>query len=166
MFLCFLRVLRDGEFQTISAMEVVPGDVVALQRGPVTCDLVVLRGANILLDESALTGETTPAAKRAVGEMMRDVVYNVKLHAQHSILAGTRIEQAHDADVALVVSTGSFTMKGGLLNDIIAFERNKPLFEEDIQVVTMLLLAEALVIVAISVAWMGPADILLFCDCK
>jgi magnesium-transporting ATPase (P-type) len=166
MFLCIPRVLRDGEFKTISAMEVVPGDVVALQRGPVTGDLVVLRGANIILDESAVTGETTPVAKRAIDEKMRDNVFDVKLHAPHWILAGTSIEQAHDADVALVVSTGSFTVKGGLLTDIVAFERKKPLFEEDIQVVTMLLLAESLVIVAISVAWLGQADILLFFDSK
>jgi magnesium-transporting ATPase (P-type) len=160
------RVLRGGDFKIIPTEEVVPGDVVALERGPVTCDLVVLRGGNIILDESALTGETSPVAKHAIDEKTPEIIYNVKNHAAHSLFAGTNIEQAGDGDVALVVSTGSFTVKGALLMDVLAFQRDEPLFKEDVQIVVMLLLAESLIIAVISIAWLGHSDIFFFFDCK
>jgi P-type Ca2+ transporter type 2C len=160
------RVLRDGNLDNVPATEVVPGDVVVLQSGTVTCDLVVLRGANILLDESALTGETTPVAKRAIDESSPETIYNVESHASHSIFAGTCIEQAEDSDVALVVNTGSFTVKGGILTDILAFERQKPEFDEDIPIVVFLCMIEAIIIAVISISWLGGVDIFFFFDCK
>jgi magnesium-transporting ATPase (P-type) len=65
------RVLREGEKAEIDAREVVPGDIVLLRSGDrVPADLRISRANQLAIDESLLTGESTPAAKRTdpVGE--------------------------------------------------------------------------------------------------
>ncbi|HZV82358.1 MAG TPA: HAD-IC family P-type ATPase [Geobacteraceae bacterium] len=64
-------VLRDGRKVIAPACELVPGDVVIMQSGDkVPADLRLLRTKNLLVQESALTGESFPVAKAtsAVGE--------------------------------------------------------------------------------------------------
>jgi Ca2+-transporting ATPase len=59
------RVLRDGQPLTISAANVVPGDVVVLQAGNIVpADLRLLEADELQADESALTGESTPVFKQ------------------------------------------------------------------------------------------------------
>ena len=58
-------VLRAGEQVRVSATEIVPGDVVLLQAGDkVPADLRLIRGRDLQIDESALTGESLPVDKR------------------------------------------------------------------------------------------------------
>jgi magnesium-transporting ATPase (P-type) len=57
-------VLRGGERHTISAAEVVPGDILLLQAGDkVPADARVLEARGLQTDESALTGESVPVPK-------------------------------------------------------------------------------------------------------
>src|SRR5574340_584828 len=54
------RVLRDGHWQLVPAQELVPGDVVHLRMGDLApADIRLLEG-EVLLDQSALTGESLP----------------------------------------------------------------------------------------------------------
>ena len=53
-------VRRDGAWKTISAAELVPGDMVKLSLGAVVAADVRLTGGEILLDQSMLTGESVP----------------------------------------------------------------------------------------------------------
>jgi P-type Ca2+ transporter type 2C len=58
-------VLRDGKEKKIPAKDIVPGDVVLLQEGdrvPAGCRL--LESFSLQVDESALTGESTPVEKQ------------------------------------------------------------------------------------------------------
>jgi magnesium-transporting ATPase (P-type) len=155
---CFLfytrRVLRDGGWENISAIHIVPGDVVALERGPVFCDLVILKGDSIVVDESALTGEATPVSKRATSETGADVKYSLKRHASNSIWAGTEILDVQEGDVALVTATGSFTNKGGLLTEVLSCERHRPHFEDDVQLVVILLTIETALMVGLVFDWL------------
>jgi P-type E1-E2 ATPase len=148
----------------ISVEDVVPGDVVSLQRGPVAFDMVVLRGANILLDESALTGESTPVAKRAIETS--DSMYNTKCHACHTVFAGTYMEQFDDGDLALVTATSSFTVKGCLLTEVLAFKSNKPMFEEDVPLVVIILIIETIAACVLTIFWVGKPDLFFFFDGK
>ena len=62
------RVLRDGEQQLIPAAEVVAGDVLVLAEGDIVpADARVTETAALLVDESALTGESVPVEKSAAG---------------------------------------------------------------------------------------------------
>ena len=57
-------VLRDGRPQSISAEEVVPGDVILLSAGSlVPADGVVLEARDLFVNQAVLTGETFPVEK-------------------------------------------------------------------------------------------------------
>ncbi len=59
-------VLRDGRRVTLSAADIVPGDVVLLEPGDkVPADLRLLRARGLRIDEAALTGESLPVEKTA-----------------------------------------------------------------------------------------------------
>ena len=53
-------VLRDGLWKTISANELVPGDIVKISLGTVVAADVHLLNGSVLLDQSMLTGESMP----------------------------------------------------------------------------------------------------------
>jgi H+-transporting ATPase len=54
------RVLREGRWQLLPARELVPGDVIHLRMGDLTPADVRLDSGSLLLDQSALTGESAP----------------------------------------------------------------------------------------------------------
>jgi H+-transporting ATPase len=66
------RVLRDGTWREIPAKEIVPGDVVRVRLGDtVPADIKLMSGDYLLLDESALTGESLPVEKH-----ISDIAYS------------------------------------------------------------------------------------------
>ncbi|HLD20841.1 MAG TPA: HAD-IC family P-type ATPase [Patescibacteria group bacterium] len=57
-------VLRDGKEVSVSAVEIVPGDVLVLHSGDrVTADARILESVDLVANESALTGESLPVHK-------------------------------------------------------------------------------------------------------
>jgi len=59
------KVLRDGEIREIPADEVAPGDIVVLDGGDIVpADLRLQEASKLQIDESTLTGESTPVSKR------------------------------------------------------------------------------------------------------
>ena len=55
------RVVRDGVERDIPAVDLVPGDLIHLAEGDVVpADATIVDGPGLLLDESALTGESVP----------------------------------------------------------------------------------------------------------
>ena len=60
------RVKRDGKWITPPARELVPGDVIRLRLGDIVpADARLLDGDEVSLDQSALTGELLPAARKS-----------------------------------------------------------------------------------------------------
>jgi H+-transporting ATPase len=63
------RVLRDDRWQLLPAQDIVPGDTVHLRMGDISPADVHLLEGEVLLDQSALTGESLPVeASRGDGE--------------------------------------------------------------------------------------------------
>jgi H+-transporting ATPase len=59
------RVLRDGKWIEAPSRELVPGDVVRVRLGDIVpADIKLMDGEYLLVDESALTGESLPVEKR------------------------------------------------------------------------------------------------------
>lgn len=89
------RVLRDNKWLGVTAREIVPGDVIRLRLGDIIpADVKLIDGDYLLVDESALTGESLPVEKHVL-----DVAYS-----------GSVIRQG-EMD-ALVVATGMGTYFG------------------------------------------------------
>jgi H+-transporting ATPase len=60
------RVKRDGKWITPPARELVPGDVIRLRLGDIVpADARLLDGDEVSVDQSALTGESLPAARKS-----------------------------------------------------------------------------------------------------
>ena len=84
--------MRDGKWQTLQAAMLVPGDIVKIRLGVIVpADLRFIGGDYASIDQSALTGESVPVAKK-VG----DKAYS-----------GSVVEQGEMQGV--VISTGSNT---------------------------------------------------------
>jgi len=59
------RVLRDDTWEEIPARELVPGDLVHIRLGDIVpADAILGKGKCLLVDESALTGESLPVEKK------------------------------------------------------------------------------------------------------
>ncbi len=89
------KVLRDGKWLQVPARELVPGDIVRVRLGDIIpSDIKLLKGEYLVVDQSALTGESLPVEKH-----VSDVAY-----------AGSIIRQG-EMD-GLVVTTGVNTYFG------------------------------------------------------
>ncbi|TVR94459.1 MAG: cation-transporting P-type ATPase, partial [Trueperaceae bacterium] len=99
--------LRDGHRVTVSAEDLVPGDVVLVESGDrVPADLRLLEAHNLRVEEAALTGESVPVAKAR-----KEVDEDASLGDRSSMLfAGTTITSG--AGHGLVVATASTTEVG------------------------------------------------------
>lgn len=84
-------------------------------------DAVLLSG-NCILDESMLTGESVPVTKTPL-PCKRDLIYDVKEHARHTLYCGTKVIQTRyigsERVLAIVINTGNITAKGGLIRSIL-----------------------------------------------
>jgi Ca2+-transporting ATPase len=101
------RVCRDGQEREISAEDLLPGDVVILNAGErVPADGRILTAANLFVEESALTGESTTVEKST-----QAVAVDAPLAERHCMLyLGTTI--ATGRGVLLVTATGVNTELG------------------------------------------------------
>ncbi len=67
-------VLRNGDQSTITACEVVPGDIVLLEAGRVVpADLRLIESAQLKVEEAALTGESFPVEK-TTGQLQEEII--------------------------------------------------------------------------------------------
>lgn len=68
------KVRRDGKMKEIPATEVVPGDIVLLEAGNfVPADSRLIEAASLLIEESALTGETVPVEKDVLANLDKNI---------------------------------------------------------------------------------------------
>ena len=89
------RVMRDGEQREVPAATVVPGDLLVLAEGDIVpADGELAEAAALLVDESALTGESVPVDKAAGG----------------TVAGGTTVMRGRG--LALVTATGAASAIG------------------------------------------------------
>ncbi len=108
------QVLRSGKIKEIDASDIVPGDMVILETGDlVPADIRLTEAVNMKTDESALTGESLAASKKA------DVVCPAAtpLGDQHNMVFSTSsVLSGHGAGIA--VATGMDTQVGKIAHMI------------------------------------------------
>lgn len=102
------HVVRDSTIQAVNAKEVVPGDLLLLRPGNyVAADARLLEASRMSVDESALTGESLPVAKRAVVLTEPDLPLGDRINMCYM---GTLVTGGQG--VAVVVGTGRYTEMG------------------------------------------------------
>ncbi|MBK8399824.1 MAG: cation-transporting P-type ATPase [Propionivibrio sp.] len=98
----FVKVMRDGELQTLAAEFLVPGDVVLLEEGDnVPADCRLIESAGLRVNTSTITGESLPKSRTAEAEAATD---GAALDARNLLLAGTSIVSGEAQ--AVVFATG------------------------------------------------------------
>ncbi|CAL1273355.1 unnamed protein product [Larinioides sclopetarius] len=116
-------VLRNGREENISSKELVPGDVLILSQIPFTmfCDAVLVSG-NCVVNESMLTGESTPITKIPISEFS-SASFDVQSNKRSILSCGTEILLCRSTDMegvrAIVYRTGFSTAKGELVRSIL-----------------------------------------------
>jgi H+-transporting ATPase len=100
------RVLRDGQWQTLDAADLVPGDVVNVSGGQIVpADLLLIEGEYLSMDQAALTGESLPVAKQ-VGETAYSGAI-VKQGAMTGVVTGTGNSTFFGRTAKLVAKAGA-----------------------------------------------------------
>ncbi len=110
------HVVRDGERRSVSAAEVVPGDIIIVEEGDtIPADARVLQSTALQTAEAALTGESLPVSKRA-DPIAGDAALGDR---DNMIFSGTSVTYGRGR--AVVVATGMSTEMGriaGMLTSV------------------------------------------------
>lgn len=114
------RVIRDGMTRLIDAVDVVAGDVLAIETGDrVPADARLLTATDLRVDESALTGESDPVEKSvgAVPEGTPMADRTSMVFSSTPVVAGRA--------TALVTATGMRTVVGEIAGGVRTAERQQ-----------------------------------------
>ncbi|KJS00926.1 MAG: hypothetical protein VR65_11040 [Desulfobulbaceae bacterium BRH_c16a] len=114
------KVLREGRTQDLEATEVVPGDVLILERGArIAADARIIYASEMHVDESALTGESEPVLKKT-GTVARDtsLADRTNMVFMSTLVTGGRAK-------AVVVATGMATSMGSIAGEMRGVERDQ-----------------------------------------
>ncbi len=116
------RVMRDGREAHIQAQDLVPGDIVLVGEGErLPADCVLRAGDALVVDKSALTGESAPVAKSIGADAtLIDALPDPGGENTPFAFSGTLI--ARGSAVAEVVRTGSRTAIGRIGTSLATIE--------------------------------------------
>lgn len=99
-------VLRDGQWSTIDAATLVPGDVVKIRLGAIVpADLRLVAGDYASIDQSALTGESLPVAKKIGDEAFSGSI--VKQGEMTGVVIATGAQTFFGRTAKLVAGAGA-----------------------------------------------------------
>src|SRR5574337_1390911 len=141
-----VKVCRFGEIKEITASELVPGDLVVLGEGDrVPADGRVIRAALLRVDNSPLTGESIPKARRAEAAPAGPLVESPNI-----VLAGTNVLSGTAR--AVIFATGMNTEFGRIAHLTSVVETELSPLQREIAKVTRVI---AILSVGIGVAFFG-----------
>jgi len=101
-------VLRDGQWQDVPSAEVVPDDVIQLSAGDlIPADARLLESHDLYVQQAALTGESMPVEKSALG-----TVSSTHPDAENMVFLGTSVVSG--SATAIIVATGPSTAFGSI----------------------------------------------------
>lgn len=122
-------VIREGKQLEIASRELVPGDIILLRMGDIVpADCVVLEDACLKANEAALTGESRPVKKEAVGrETLEREKYKFAVDQfkkrENRLFTGTQVVEGRCK--AAVLLTGARTEFGKIASEL--QEKDEPI---------------------------------------
>jgi H+-transporting ATPase len=115
------QALRDGKWQPIAAKTLVPGDVVRIRLGDVVpADLRLFEGDYADADQSALTGESLPMAKKVGDEVYSGSI--IKKGEMSGVVIGTGSNTFFGRTASLVQTAGAkshFAKANEIIGDVL-----------------------------------------------
>ncbi|MFC3284597.1 cation-translocating P-type ATPase [Litchfieldella rifensis] len=116
------HVLRDGQREEIDATDLVPGDIVILGAGDaIPADLRLIDSTRLQVDESLLTGESTPVEKDAMADLDEETPLAERSTLLHS---GSAVMSGHATGI--VIRTGKDTEIGQIAESLARKESGTP----------------------------------------
>lgn len=145
-------VLRDGQVVALPVEAIVPGDVVLLEAGErVPADARLLSSSALAVDESMLTGESTPAAKAATRVLPPETPL-----AGRATMAYTGTVVTRGQGTAVVVTTGDRTEVARVAHLVAGVEQQTTPLQQELR-----RLSSALIWVALGASLLVPVLLLL-----
>ena len=134
------RVLRDGHEQSIPVTEIVPGDLVLLKAGDlVPADGIVVEARDCFVNQSVLTGESSPSEKRIE---VPSNAYDIQ-SATHAMFMGSSVlsgsAKLHIVRTGAATEMGSIAGRLGQPATLTAFDLGTRRFNALIMRLTMLM---------------------------
>ncbi|HOX21537.1 MAG TPA: HAD-IC family P-type ATPase, partial [Candidatus Paceibacterota bacterium] len=160
-----VRVIRNAQEEVIDAIYLVPGDVVLLKSGNIIpADLRLISCQGLSVDESVLTGESSPLAKTA--EPLAQEAKEV-FQAKNILFSGTNIISGEAK--AMVIASGREAMIGEISKLVSGISRES-VYEKDVlyfsKLVLKIVVATIALIFVINLLVNGHDNVfvfLLFC---
>ena len=153
------RIMRDGEQQTITAREVVPGDILLIEEGDtLPADARVIESISLRVAEAALTGESTSVSKdpqpipgeAGIGDQ------------ENMVFSSTAVTSGRGR--AIVVATGGDTEIGRIADSLHATQEEPTPLQKELSKVGHFLgrsvIAIALVM-GLTLLWLSRAELSL-----
>ncbi|MFD9082132.1 cation-translocating P-type ATPase [Streptomyces erythrochromogenes] len=133
------RVRRDGTEAEIPAEQLVVGDVVLIAAGDqVGADGRIIEASALQIDESALTGESVPAAKDT-----GTLAGSLPAPGDRTNMAFMNTPVTHGSGVLVVTATGSGTELGKISGMLSATEKEVPPLTKELDTLTLWITAAA-----------------------
>jgi Ca2+-transporting ATPase len=159
MLPAYARVLRDSLERRILAEDLVPGDVIILGEGDrVSADARLVEDTDLMIDQSALTGESRPVRKSSSPVSLKE--------DSNLIFAGTSVTSG--SGVAIVFATGMETKFGKIASLTQRVDQEPSPLQKELKDVTKTVTKIALVVglafffLAVALAGMRPEDSFVF----
>ena len=139
---CPVKVYRKNEANNLmqavemDSTELVPGDVFEVPEDGLAlpCDAILI-GGSVIVNESMLTGESTPVIKVRMPETEDIYDTNKPEYEKYILFAGTKIVQKRKLGksdpIGIVFNTGFNTFKGNLISGILYPKKDKDTFTRD-----------------------------------
>lgn len=156
-----VRVIRNGKEEVIDAIRLVPGDVVLLKSGNmVPADLRLISCQGLSVDESALTGESSPLTKtvKSLTKEAKEI-----FQAKNILFSGTHIISGEAK--AIVIASGRETMIGEISKLVSGISRES-VYEKDIlyfsKLVLKIVVATIALVFVINLVVNGHDNVFIF----
>jgi predicted P-type ATPase len=129
-------VIRDGQSFMVGSAGLVPGDVIEINsKITLPCDFVLVKGS-VELDESELTGDTSPAQKVSAFTGTIDsnagnrgsIRGRFAIHQENTLIGGSKVLSyksiGDEAPLAVVIRTGFNASRGRLIRQFLLNQEN------------------------------------------
>ncbi|MBI5960057.1 MAG: cation-translocating P-type ATPase [Chloroflexi bacterium] len=139
-----VRVRRDGQVHQMSAIDLVPGDIVLLEAGSrIPADGRLIEAANVQIEEAALTGESMAVEKSVA--VIEETDHPPALAERHNMAyMGTAI--TFGRGTMIVTATGLHTELGAIAAMLQRVEKGRTPLQERLERVGVVLAGAALAI--------------------